>query len=388
MPEAMKKIRHELGHDAVILNSKEIETGGFLGFFTKKSIEVIAAIDNTPSIQRPSKKKPNKINVNVKKEMSDSMKGSPVQQVSIKRNEKEVQKDNDVLANEIQQLKKMITTMSTKSETSMKEYPEPFQQINDFLEEQEFKTSLRLEIIKHLLKKWYNSDERDQNEENVQIWLKEFLYDQLLTVKLGGISFEKKFVNVVGPTGVGKTTTIAKIAAHCVLKKKKKVALITTDTYRIAAVEQLRTYAKILNIPLEVAYSIADFKKAKEQFSQEYDLVLVDSAGRNFRNRLYVEELKKTIDFDEEMETFLVLALTSKYKDMEKIYEQFSLIPITKLVFTKKDETSYYGTMFNLITDHQTGIAYITTGQNVPDDIVEASSDEIVNIIIGVQNNE
>ena len=203
-------------------------------------------------------------------------------------------------------------------------------------------------------------------------------------ISFGGISFKKKFINVVGPTGVGKTTTLAKIAADCVLTHKKKVAFLTTDTYRIAAIDQLKTYAKILNVPMEVCYTIEDFRKAAQMYD-DYDVILVDTAGRNFRNREYVDELKQTIDFDKDMESFLVLSLTAKQRDMEDIYEQFSIIDIDKFIFTKADETSAYGAMYNLIRKYSRGAAYITNGQNVPDDMIEAAPGEIAKMIIGVK---
>lgn len=170
------------------------------------------------------------------------------------------------------------------------------------------------------------------------------------------------------------------------MKKKKKVALITTDTYRIAAVEQLKTYAKILNIPLEVVYSMEDFQKAKNQFIH-YDLVLVDSAGRNFRNALYVKELEKVIDFKHEAENYLVLSLTGKYRDMKAIIEQFSLVPIKQIIFTKQDETDTYGAMLNMMFEQGKGVAYVTNGQNVPDDIVESSNDWIIQTILGAKGH-
>jgi len=367
MPEVMKKVRNDLGHDAVILNSKEVETGGFFGFFTKKSIEVIAAIDTTLTVRKPE----------------------PARKVIERKVETERIDDrkNVEIMNEIQQLKSLIQTMSNEKVDSNKEYPEPFAKVDDHLSVQEVSQSLRLVVMKEALKRWYNLDDTEKKEELILQWVKKILSEEIAGIDMGGITFQKKFINIVGPTGVGKTTTIAKIAADSVLKKRKKVALITTDTYRIAAVEQLRTYAKILNIPLEVVYSVDDFKKAKELFA-DYDLVLVDSAGRNFRNRLYVEELKKVIDFNDEVETFLVLSLTSKYRDMEAIYEQFSLINIQKLIFTKKDETSYYGAMLNMVAKYRIGVAYITTGQNVPDDIIEGSSERMIDMIVESDSNE
>jgi flagellar biosynthesis protein FlhF len=115
-----------------------------------------------------------------------------------------------------------------------------------------------------------------------------------------------------------------------------------------------------------------------------YDLVFIDTAGRNFRNRKYVEDLKNVIDYKQNMETFLVLSLTSKQIDMEEIFQQFSTMTIDKLIFTKSDETSTYGAMFNMVYLGQKAAAYITNGQNVPEDMVVASPQNIVNRIIGV----
>jgi flagellar biosynthesis protein FlhF len=375
MPEAMKTIREELGTDAVILNSREVENGGFFGFFTKKSIEVIAAIDKNPIIKRSV---PTTVPSNPIKERMRTDKISPIPP----------KENQDQIFNEIKQLKTMISSYSNqKTESQDREYPQPFQKVYDYIVDQEIDQQIRLMLMKQLLKKWYEQDAKKIEVGEVFEWLKEEIKIIISTVPMGA-QFKKRYVNIVGPTGVGKTTSIAKIAAHQVLKMHKKVALITTDTYRIAAVEQLKTYAKILNIPLEVAYSSEDFKKAKEQFAN-YDLILIDSAGRNFGNPLYIQELKKVIDFNEEMETYLVLALTSKYKDMERIYTQFSIININKIIFTKRDETSSYGSLLNMIIKHQIGVAYITTGQNVPDDIIEADVTEINNTILQeVDNNE
>ncbi|MDY7222985.1 flagellar biosynthesis protein FlhF [Halalkalibacterium halodurans] len=370
MGEAMEKIRVELGEHAVILNSKEIETGGFLGFFTKKKLEVIAAID---PIERA------KVTLPPKKRKGWNVDGRPS---SVN------EKSTESLLVEIQELKKMMQTINTK-ETSMQSYPEPFHSFDEQLKQQEVCEAVRLQLVKHLLQAWLQEEGDEQTP-----WSYEELLtkgEQLLKRKLsllpeGGITFQKKFVNIVGPTGVGKTTTIAKLAAHSVLKKKKKVALITTDTYRIAAVEQLKTYAKILNIPLEVVYSMEDFQKAKNQFIH-YDLVLVDSAGRNFRNALYVKELEKVIDFKHEAENYLVLSLTGKYRDMKVIIEQFSLVPIKQIIFTKQDETDTYGAMLNMMFEQGKGVAYVTNGQNVPDDIVESSNDWIIQTILGAKGH-
>lgn len=199
----------------------------------------------------------------------------------------------------------------------------------------------------------------------------------------GEISLAKKYINVIVPTGVGKTTTLAKIAANIILRQQKSVGFITTDTYRIGAIEQLKTYANILDVPLEVCYSLEDFEHATKKL-EECDVILIDTAGRNFRNKKYVEDLMQVVDYKREMETLLVLSMTAKQDDLEEIYQQFSAIKIDAFVFTKLDETSSYGAMINLIVACKKGAAYITTGQNVPDDIVPATPEELVNKLFEV----
>lgn len=203
----------------------------------------------------------------------------------------------------------------------------------------------------------------------------------LKDLPFGGISFDKKYINVLGPTGVGKTTTIAKIAARALLEKKRKIGFITTDTYRIAAIEQLRTYANLLQAPVEVAYNSKDFALAIEKLADR-DLIFIDTAGRNYKEAKFVEDLTRLIDFTLEMESYLVLSLTSKEEDMKTIIEQFKLFPIEKFIFTKMDETESIGAMFNLMRQYQIGTAYYTDGQEVPEDITEADYEVLVQLLL------
>lgn len=382
MPEAMKQVRTELGSDAVILNSRVVQSGGFMGFFKKNSIEVIAAIDpDTEIVSKPAN-------------MDKSMKYTPI---SIKTEEPKAEPtsykkgteraasskaDKDLLK-EISQLKDLLKSSGSTEGISL---PVPISRHLQHLRDQDVDQSIIDELSGVILEKWYLNGAAS-NDYEIAEWSAQAIQQRLNGLSFGGVTFTKKFVNVVGPTGVGKTTTLAKIAAECVLKHQKNVAFITTDTYRIAAIDQLKTYAKILNVPIEICYNMDDFKAATTKFAQ-YDVVFIDTAGRNFRNQKYVNDLNDVIDFSEEMETFLVLALTSKQKDMEEIRKQFSLIHIDKYIFTKLDETSVYGSMLNMAEKFSTGIAYLTNGQNVPDDLIGASPEITANTIIGVNHYE
>lgn len=287
---------------------------------------------------------------------------------------------SDELIREISSLKQMMSSLTGGQQMSTV-YPEVIRKVIHFMNEQGIDNSIQAQLLQVLLEKWYLGGAKAKAAE-VEAWLHEELKKQIEDLQFSGISFTKKYINVAGPTGVGKTTTLAKMAAECVIKHKKKAAFITADTYRIAAIDQLKTYAGILDIPLEVCYTMDDFRQAAEKL-KEYDIVLIDTAGRNFRNRQYVEDLKNVIDFEKEMETFLVLSLTAKQKDMEEIYNQFSIIDIDKLIFTKADETSTYGAMYNIIHKYKKGAAYITNGQDVPDDILMAEPEAIVTQLMG-----
>lgn len=374
MQEVMKKIRSEMGNDAVILNSKVSHTGGFLGLFAKKQIEVIAAIDP----DEPERQKVGETRTSTQ----DKNDFPKLQNKTVMHNEHvppSINVDNNQgVLKELKELKNLLNSISINERSDF--YPEPLKVILKQLTKQEINPSLRGEVMSELLNYWYlgngNLSIEQLREKETEIFLNE-----LKELEFGGMSYQKKYINVIGPTGVGKTTTLAKLAAHCVLQNKKKVAFITTDTYRIAAIDQVKTYAKILNVPIEVCYSVNDFKEAKTKLDK-YDFIFIDTAGRNFLESQYVKDLQSIIDFNDEMETFLVLAATAKPSDMIAVYEQFSVLPINRLIFTKLDETSTRGSLFEVMVKTNKGIAYTTHGQTVPDDIEVATRERIVEQIL------
>ncbi|MDE5892348.1 MAG: flagellar biosynthesis protein FlhF [Acetatifactor sp.] len=180
-----------------------------------------------------------------------------------------------------------------------------------------------------------------------------------------------KTVIFIGPTGVGKTTTIAKIASRYAVEQKKRVALLTMDTYRIAAAEQLRTYANILMVPFRVIYTEEELVTAIQDF-QDYDYILMDTAGHSPQNKEQLAGMKKLLDHVKGLANcyfYLVLSATTKYKDLIKIADSYRQVAEYRLIFTKLDETEALGNLLNLRLHTDTSIAYVTCGQNVPDDI-------------------
>jgi flagellar biosynthesis protein FlhF len=348
MPEAMKKIRKELGEHAVILNSKVTYSGGFLGLFKKKRIEVIAAVDPELETEKRLEAKKPRIPLSV-----------PVQR------KQENHSGTEQLEQEVKELKSMISLLTSKEERS--KYPEVVQSILSELERREIGTE-HLRVIGDELFSFYIESKGDVSETEIHKRAIDYLKGKLRTIQTDTPLFTKKYINVVGPTGVGKTTTLAKIAAKAMLDYKKKIAFITTDTFRIAAIEQLKTYANLLNVPVEVVYNSADFENATRKFL-DYDLVFIDTAGRNYREKQYIDQLKEVIPFHQEMVTYLVLALTSKEEDLEEIIERFQDLPFDQFIFTKLDETKRKGILFNLVCKYRKKIGFLADGQNVPDDL-------------------
>lgn len=194
-----------------------------------------------------------------------------------------------------------------------------------------------------------------------------------------------KVIFFVGTTGVGKTTTIAKIASHFIVDEKKKVALITTDTYRIAAAEQLRTYANILEIPFRVIYTPEELAEAIDSF-KEFDYIMVDTAGHSQHNAEQRDRMAEYIEYAKEKATtdvYLVLAATAKYSDLRSIADTYRSMVDYKLIFTKLDETDCYGNLLNVRMYTDAELSYITCGQNVPDDIAPFDAQSIVKKLLG-----
>ncbi|MFS0613169.1 flagellar biosynthesis protein FlhF [Lederbergia ruris] len=365
MPEVMKKVKLELGDHAVILNSKVVYKGGFMGLFRKKMIEVVAAIDDKPLPVASTRK-------NRERRTKESSQ-SPVQP---KQNA-----EQQLVRKELANLKIELSHLKQASSVTMNHYPEEIQLCLSKLQAIDLENKHIKNLGDRLLEKW-RTNQQQPTESDIEDWCLQEILKELKEISFEGIPEHAKMINFVGPTGVGKTTTIAKLAANAVLKEKKKVAFITLDTYRIAAIEQLKTYAELLQIPLEVIYEEKNFKTAIEKFS-DYDLVFIDTAGRNYREKRYIEELKKMFGDEKNIFTYLVLSISMKEQDMQKIADNFLDMKFNQFIFTKADETNSYGVMYNMICHYQTGVSYITTGQDVPDDIRKATPEIIAYYLVG-----
>ncbi|MFD0943344.1 flagellar biosynthesis protein FlhF [Savagea faecisuis] len=361
MVEAMQLVRADFGEDAVIIRSSVIQTKGFLGMFKKNKVEVVAGLEEP--IIRPASSR----------------------LVQLKDTDRELErKESERMTEELLEMKQMLQQLQTKSNKD--HYPKPLQVIYEGLMDHELNEKLTLQICDAVYQKIKTKDVVD--DELLMKLVRQALLQQFEQYECGGVTFDKKFINIVGPTGVGKTTTIAKIAARALLEKKKKIGFMTTDTYRIAAIEQLKTYANLLQAPVEVVYSREDFERAMDRYA-DYDIVFIDTAGRNYKDAQFVKDLNDLIQFNQTMESYLVLSLVSKERDMIEIAKQFEHVPIRRFIFTKADEATNVGSIFNMMDAFSLGVAYITDGQEVPEDLEEASVEQLVDRLLeGVNCDE
>jgi flagellar biosynthesis protein FlhF len=194
-----------------------------------------------------------------------------------------------------------------------------------------------------------------------------------------------RLVALVGPTGVGKTTTIAKLAANYRLREKLNVGLITVDTYRIAAVEQLRTYADIIDLPMQVVSSPREMRDAVRRMNG-LDLILMDTAGRSPRDEIRIQELKAFLSEAGADEVHLVLSTVSGARSLQHTAEKFATVGTTCLILTKTDEATGLGDVLPLVRSSRLPLSYLTNGQNVPDDIETADAGRMARLILALEN--
>ncbi|MCJ1909751.1 flagellar biosynthesis protein FlhF [Planococcus ruber] len=376
--EAIPMIKKDLGTDALILNTKKVKTGGFLGFFKTEKLEVIAAVET----KAPEK---TKAKVEAKPKQKQPAKTAKSQQATvIPFQQREAVEKNDVMAEELMsEIKGIKQFMLQVMEEDR--LPVALKGLNKQLMEQGISKEIQSELYAKLITELEQDPKMSERE--IRSFARKEIIELIASHQPAPVDKNPEIICFIGPTGVGKTTTIAKIAADFMLREDKKVGLITSDTYRIAAVEQLKTYAGILNIPIEVVESASELTHAMEVLS-DCDIVLMDTAGRNYQQKQYIEELEALLSDKNKVQINLVLSLTSKYEDMKKIVDNFQTIVMDELLLTKMDETSSSGAILNLIHHYSIPIRYIANGQSVPDDIFTVTPELIADFVLGEDEND
>lgn len=405
--EATEEAKKELGQNIVVMNVRPVKKNGFFSIFQSQKIEVTVALEEetekTPIARTYT---PDKNTRPVPRNPLVDVSQSDVLREPIKINKSpDIIDDSSAIEEKLDNLSSLLeknikNTVRDEEETSSE--PAPGAAVsknkkNDISEE-------NLSFIKLL----YNTLIENEVDE---IYVNQ-LTDEVEKITKPGMPFDFALANVyqkmvlkfgkaepievvdgngpraeifIGPTGVGKTTTIAKLASELSVTLKKKVALLTVDTYRIAAAEQLRTYASILEIPFRVIYSVDEMKQAAEDF-KNYDYIMVDTAGHSQHNdelKTDIENYIRTLEDIMDCENYLVLSATTKYRDLIDIADSYSELVAYKLIFTKMDETGAKGNLYNVRMHTGAPIGYITNGQNVPDDIAVFDAQRIVKNLLG-----
>ena len=427
MPEALRMVKAELGPDAMILSTKKEKTGGFLGFFSKQVYRVTAAMDpvrkTAPPVAAPVQyREPAPRERTAREEMESSMLAPLARELkdlrekveSLTRREEEMRAEaktavgvetaeldgginiKNIPRSDLEEIKKLLlATLAKSQEGGAKDVQWPtitdegtpkVPSGADLLPEdsplaRELATSgVSTELIRKIVDT-LNTLPLQSGNQTVKGRLGETLGR---LIKFAGMLKLKKnsprIIALVGPTGVGKTTTTAKLAAMYALNRGNKVALITMDIFRVGAVEQLKTYSRIMGIPLEVASTPKELEKAVEKHSS-CDLIFIDTAGRSHKDKEKLDEMKNFLEDKIPMEVYLCLSATTKDRELEEILNRFRIFQVSKVVFTKIDECESFGNMVNLLMKDNLQIAYFTTGQRVPEDIEIATPAKLADMI-------
>lgn len=428
--EAIIKAREELGSTAVVLNIKSIKQRGLARLFKKDAVEVTAALEEKDIVDGINKNKPVFDNnaasgqeAKPERMINQSMvSGGTSSTINLIADDNTavssasaIEQKLDSLHNLLQnqgslnsdmpssgsQGKTVAAYAYTKRMSDIKEDISGAAGENKQVKERENANYKFLQLIyKNLIDNEVDSRFADEIIGEIENSLKkESNLDSILAavyqkiiLKLGKpktieMGDKAKVIFFIGPTGVGKTTTIAKIASSFKIEKEARVAFITADTYRIAAVEQLNTYASIIDCPVSVVYSVEDMNKSLSEY-KDYDLILVDTAGRSHKATEQMDELKAFIEevaqrADEfDFECYLTLSLTTKYKDLKSIADKYDDVDWA-VIFTKLDETCSVGNILNIrmLTDRP--LSYTTSGQNVPDDIEVINEQGVARQLLG-----
>ncbi|WP_026518893.1 flagellar biosynthesis protein FlhF [Butyrivibrio sp. FCS006] len=408
--EATEEAKRELGPNIVVMTVKPVKKTGFFSLFQPQKIEVTVGLEE--ETERPQRTfSPQKEQRPVARKVAAAE--DPAQRDTILASSNmtaaktpDIRDENSAIEEKLDNLSNLLEKNFLKSERTEAESKAADKEKDEAPVKSTKNEDISDETMS-FIKLLYNTLIENEVDE---IYVNQ-LTDEVEKLSKPGMPFDYALSNVyqkmvlkfgksepikmdhdgpmaeifIGPTGVGKTTTIAKLASDLCVTQHKKVALLTVDTYRIAAAEQLRTYASILEIPFRVIYSVEEMKQAAEDF-RDYDYLMVDTAGHSLHN----DELKQSVEsfirvLEEEMdcENYLVLSATTKYRDLIEIADVYSEMVAYKLIFTKMDETGAKGNLYNIRMHTGSPIAYITNGQNVPDDIAVFDAQRIVKNLLG-----
>ncbi|MCL2065039.1 MAG: flagellar biosynthesis protein FlhF [Candidatus Cloacimonetes bacterium] len=364
MQEALKQIKKEFGDDAIILSNRSVEHSEW-----KSAVEITAAIDKK---DEPQAEKVHFQSLIEKPAIQPTTSNIPTTVIQTQLNS--MSKDIEYLRDRIEFLINHI-----KYE-HLPHIPKNLQDILKILN----KNGVNLTLANNMIEEIFTSlsGEELMDEEMIMKKLNNKI-KHFLNIT-GPIKFNQNQTTVVllmGPTGSGKTTTIAKLAALYKYTYSRKVALVSADSFRIAAMEQLKAFAEIAKIPFVAVYNNNDLTE-KINSLRKYELILIDTTGLNAKNMKQMISLKETIRIAKADEIHLTLSMTTKYSDLSDNIKNFNMIPYDGIILTKMDETEGMGDIVNIAADFEKPYSYITFGQDIPDDISLANRNELAQIIL------
>lgn len=414
--EAIKKAQEDLGNKAVVLNVKTLQQRGVFRLFKKDIVEITAALEEEDFKSSINQRKPvmsdesSKVVVGTQVTPSrplNSRNDSKVNLVADENISIPSESNAAVLEQKLDSLHNLLQSQMAKEAAKDSAIPADIKSEGEAVGKKVIseRENSNMKFIKLIYKKLVDNevDEKyaDQIMSDIEGSLKkESNIDSILAaayqkiiLKLGEaddieIGYKPKVIFFVGPTGVGKTTTIAKVASRFKLEQQAKVAFITSDTYRIAAVEQLNTYASIIDSPVSVIYSADELEEAVNAY-KDYDLIMVDTAGRSHKSEDQMDELgdmlakTKALKDSFDVKVYLVLSITTKYKDLVNITERYKDIDDWSIIFTKLDETCALGNILNIRMLTGAALSYTTSGQNVPNDIELINEQSLAKQLLG-----
>lgn len=374
MKEAISLIKQDLGPEAVILNTRKIVKSNIFGLFSRPLLEVTAAIDYGGNNKKKTEKRESHYEKNV---IFDKPKSIYNEQVDLSKFTEMLKslgltKFEDIVE-DVKDIKAQLEEMkSFMSEKLVVDLNPPISEFYHLLIRNGIDEVIAYKILKKLDKRVKDSSSRLQIKEIIIQLLAEITpitNNSFDAFKGGGLL-------ISGPTGVGKTTTIAKLAATLAVKKQKKIGVVSIDTFRIGAIEQLKTYADIIDVPF---YAVNNPEQLKELLKNcsNYDYLLIDSIGRSQYEKSQIREIKKFIDIAMNIKLAIVLSMSGNHAELYDTFDKYQNLNPDYIIFTKLDETKFFGPLINLPIVKRVPLLFLTDGQNVPEDLEEPDGKKI-----------
>ncbi len=353
MHEALAEARRQLGESATVLHTRQLETSGCLGLVRRRKVELLAAVDSPPD----------------RAAVGEAFNGLPSAGRPLKASPTAARSgggdsDMEQMVREVSELRRVVANMDSR-----------FSSANQPVETSPIVERLTRSGVPHAVAEVIDSEGKGDPAKITELIGRRIKCSGPLRVEK-----TQSRVALIGPTGVGKTTTVAKLAAEYTLVRKKKVALLTLDTYRIGAVEQLATYARLLGIPLEVALSPEDVANLIASHADK-DLILIDTIGRSQRSREQVAELARFLRAADPTEVHLAVSASANPVAQTEAVSSFGIMSPSRIVLTKLDECPQPGCILGLSSSSLLPISYVTYGQDVPDDIAVAQSESLAKLV-------